>query len=391
MITTSKLPVNEKMIISKYLSGNDFINLINTISKLNTYFHTTFNYINLDANYVIPKHQVKLLIDKLLSTFPNLEEIILNITSEYIYVDSLNCIMKNYNNLNKCFISKNIKIKINFNQLTNLNFRNIDSNRIRYYLNFIKDIIKSTNNLYIIIDAFKKNNDNLLKFANEYKLFKFVKMMWKDDIAEANEANEANETNEANTNNSLKLLNKCDNIYYTNIYGTHIYHNDISILNNPYMKCYSNFCKTPVLIEEEIDNFKSYYNIMKLKRKLNNEPFHKLKIKYELNKSYYTEFTELHYESLKTIFNDSIYINKIYNIIANATHITFNDELFTIRNYYAIEDIDYMLICKKEMENENIFYIYCKDVNCKGNTFNPIYLIKDINNYWKLNNDLNIN
>ena len=387
LIFMSKLDNNLKMIISKYLFSNDFINLINTSSKLNTYFHTTFNYINLDADYVIPKQQIKNIINKLLNNFPNLEEIILNITSEYIYINNLNCIMENYKNLNKYLnnnFDKNIKIKFNFNQTTNLNFHNINNIKIEYYLDFIKNVIKSTNNLYIIINLYKINDNNLLEFANKYKTFKFVKIIWIKNI------------HEINNNSYLKLINKYKNIYYTNVEGTHLYHHDISILDNPYLKCHDNHYKISYLLNM-INNFELYYNIMKLKRKLKNEPLKQLKIKYELDISYYTEFIELNYENLKRIFNNNIYIDSIYYAISNATHITFNDELFIIRNYYIIEDTEYIRIDKKETYTENMLYMFCKSIKCKENKFNyfknyfnPMCLIKDIKSYWKINNDLKL-
>lgn len=120
----SKLDNNSKMIISKYLCGNNFTNIVSLTHNLNTYYHTTFNYITI--NRKITKQLVEKIV-KTLKQFPNLNEIVLNIVSTYalyyLQPDFLEFVESCYNKFKPYY--KNIKFNI------------LDSNYKMYHLNII--------------------------------------------------------------------------------------------------------------------------------------------------------------------------------------------------------------------------------------------------------------
>ena len=76
----------ELQIVSKYLEYKDVNELLKINDDLKYMYHSTFEFINIPADYIMPIHQVKRIINNLKSMFPNLEEIILNFTWDYNYI-----------------------------------------------------------------------------------------------------------------------------------------------------------------------------------------------------------------------------------------------------------------------------------------------------------------
>ena len=158
-------------IISKYLNYRDTKNLMLIDEKVNKYFkentHTTFNYININVNYIMPKHQIFKLINKLLFTFPNLEEIILNFESN-TFLSNFENILITVNNFEKCIknINKNINVKVKFNGIFEL-FHKEDVDIVEKVAKYFK-----SQTIYIYIwkfGHFDKLNEKLLdilKFKN---------------------------------------------------------------------------------------------------------------------------------------------------------------------------------------------------------------------------------
>ena len=87
-------------IVSKYIYNFETINnLLLLNNDLKYYYHTTFEIINLPSMYILTDKQVKEIVDKLIKTFPNLNEIILNFNSSesIVYFDDfIDCMLSNY-------------------------------------------------------------------------------------------------------------------------------------------------------------------------------------------------------------------------------------------------------------------------------------------------------
>ena len=98
----------ELQIISKYLYFNDLKHLLRIDPDLKYYYHTTFNFINIPSNYIVPIHQVKQIVNSLKSMFPNLEEIVLNIHGN-INIEDIDSIFANYINFEKVIDDMNLK------------------------------------------------------------------------------------------------------------------------------------------------------------------------------------------------------------------------------------------------------------------------------------------
>ena len=101
-------------IVIKYIYDFKTINNLLQLNNMLKYnYHTTFEIINLNCYYALTDKQVKEIIDKLTTIFPNLEEIILNFNgcSMIDFDDFINYILLNY--LKFCKFS-NLSIKIQF-------------------------------------------------------------------------------------------------------------------------------------------------------------------------------------------------------------------------------------------------------------------------------------
>lgn len=351
-------------VVSKYLNFKDIENLIKINNDLKYNYHSTFEFINISTNYIIPICQIKKIINMFKLSFPNLEEIILNITSQNIRIEQFEKIKINYYNFQKY---SNLNIKINFSDTTNLYFHDLKINEIEEELNHVNEIVKNFSNLYIWWPDWKYKK--LIKLSNIHKNLNFIVYM--------------HEEKEINyfIKNINKIINK--NIYYTNIYYKCIYSKYplISPFNNIYLDCKYKRLKNYNLIGS-IYRFKKYYNILRLKHKINNSRFVNLFIRYEDNlNDRNIEFT---YSLLKEILNDKNYkIDELYYRLWHIQYIIYNDELFYISYNYKIDECNYMYLYKEidDYNNDNkirITYFH----NAKN-------LIKDIKNYWKVNNIIN--
>lgn len=155
----SKLSLNEKMIVSKYLLNNDFFKFTNTFNITDSYF-TTFNYITInDTNikYGVSTKIINQIIEKL-QKYHNLNEIILNIITKYVWLhEIMNDIKPIYNTFKKCLklsSLNNIKIKIKINKPTYISIVDIKS-----IYNFIEN--------HFIFDS--NNKINIIDFSTTYK------------------------------------------------------------------------------------------------------------------------------------------------------------------------------------------------------------------------------
>ena len=126
-------------------------------------YHTTFEIINLNCYYALTDKQVKEIIDKLTTTFPNLEEIILNFNgcSMIDFDDFINYILLNY--LKFCKFS-NLSIKIQFDfkiRFYNIPYADINFSFYQPNFNFnlcilsemVKQNIIISKNIYIVVNT----------------------------------------------------------------------------------------------------------------------------------------------------------------------------------------------------------------------------------------------
>lgn len=221
----------EMQIISKYLDFKDVEKLINISPDLKYYYHTTFELITINYDYIVPKQQVKLLINKLLSIFPNLEEIILNITSNIniIPINGFKYILSNYINFTdviKSNFSNNINVKIQFNKP--LDFINIlyDSLLdIKIYLPWILKLCKN-NNIYIYIIKLWYFSIRFVKFdINYYKeVFNLIKQYSNIKfVLQINDFNDINKLYSHFDDNYMNYIKSLKNIYIAFNYDKELY------------------------------------------------------------------------------------------------------------------------------------------------------------------------
>ena len=98
---SQKFNYNELIIISKYIESDDYKNYFKTFPNINTYYHSTFNYITINENFMTFKTDI--IYNNLLKTFPNINTIIINIntskikTGDNASINILYSIIKIYN------------------------------------------------------------------------------------------------------------------------------------------------------------------------------------------------------------------------------------------------------------------------------------------------------
>ena len=168
-------------IVSKYLYNfKDIENLLKINKTLKDLYHTTFELIYIPCNYVLPKHQIIKIVNKIIDTFPNLEEIILNFTTPYNYLceEYFDNILHNYLNFlniieNK---NKNINIKIKFDCRLKINLDINNYSKFNIWLQLISKI--SYFPIYIYIITIHINDIELYKFCKKYKEINFIRPIY---------------------------------------------------------------------------------------------------------------------------------------------------------------------------------------------------------------------
>ena len=175
-------------IISKYLEFKDFYNLLELSNKskinkdLKYYYHTTFDFLSIPCDFIVPIHEIKILMNKL-SILSNLEEIVLNFTTNdtVINISYIECIFKNCINFHNIFNhdGKNIKVKIKINKPIGFNKINwyTNSSWIKCAISLLSSLnIESTTIYLSLMLRINKNylNDELYELIEKYKNIKFV-------------------------------------------------------------------------------------------------------------------------------------------------------------------------------------------------------------------------
>ena len=343
----------ELQIISKYLDYNDLNKLLKLSDDLKYNYHTTFEFIDIPANYVMPIHQIKKIINNLKLMFPNLEEIILNFISDNKFINTydFNKILLNYINFHNV-INLKYKMKIRFNKALDfiLNYKDIIS-YVKLFLLYISKILDENCKIYIyILHLFYFNMHN--KFNVEYykTIFEMIEKYPNINFV-------------ININKLQDFYDLCDyiddeificklkNLYITFNYDKELYFqiNNIDKEKENRINKYLKFRR----IFAEIPNFPRYYNIMKLKNKLKSTKSENAKV-YD----YYNNKCDITINELKHIVNKR-YINRIYNskmcivVIDNQTYYTFNyiilckynnmqliHDTNNVMNYYVINNIN---------------------------------------------------
>jgi len=311
-------------IISKYIY--DF-KTINNLLKLNKSFselyHTTFEIINLNCYYILSDKQVKNIIDKLINTFPNLEEIILNFngTDCIDFDDFNNCILANYLKFYNYsqILEKPIKIKIQFD------FK-IKFNTYDFYKNFSEYLYILDFNLYILSKLIEKD---IIILKNIYVLINcciyYNDLNILDDIYKSFMKIKLNK----NLKNKINLIVRLDkympfhdipdeykNIdgFYFSYYIKGVFHfNNINDKNVNYIN-YQPQIKDKSKLWKYIISFPVYYEIMKnynneLKKYKNRNLYMKIKtfIKHEIDKIYDLSLTDEYIRKYFVECNGKIY------------------------------------------------------------------------------------
>jgi len=375
----NKLSNFDLQIISKYLYNfNDFKKLIELNKNLKYYYHSTFNIINIPINYVLNKHEIRMLIYNLIYLLPNLNEIILNFTSDYTSCIDLN-IFDNYILIN--YINFYNVLKYEFNLIDNdIEFTNLNRNEIidkiiilyesysgfKIKINFDFDILIEFNELifknYIVqkLNEFSKEickiniiikhdyiTKNLLDYINnkcrEYKNIKFIINIPFEYLTNINKIPD-----------EYKNIN---NVYYTYITQRRMYfNNDDDYKNNIYIKQYVenegwnervlklNIDKIPVLTYIKIRN----------KIKSNKLKFNDFEVKFINNK----EIKEmLNDEDKLLILKNKIITDLIIELSKN--NIKYDKIKYNImyKNKY-LDDITYKNISLIEYNDEKDISFY---------------------------------
>ena len=166
MSKSCKLCNNEKMIISKYLPSYTFKTFVNAFNLKNMYF-TSYNYITINGIQKYNFECIKYKIDKLISEFPNLKEIIINVN---LLISSINLeskiifnLFKLYNKLNIEFNIQKLKFKFKFNyekiSISYYYFNSVSNKDIEFFNELLKIIkISETTNFYLFINDVAWNN-----------------------------------------------------------------------------------------------------------------------------------------------------------------------------------------------------------------------------------------
>jgi len=297
---TSTLPINEKMIVSKYLNNYDFKAFINTFN-LNTMYFTSYNYITLNLFQNYTQENILHKINNLINDMPNLNEIIIKINLDSSLILSLDNkefverIFKIINYYNTCNVKKSLNIVFNKPKLY------IDCFNFNMYVKH-KQIIEK----YITITKLSKST-----------LFYFI-------IDNTNFINLFNEINKDNFKN-------ISFIYYVSKY-TNI--NKIPKLDSLYYCiCDNKLTKNIVYNYQQFKNYTYKYK-------------NKLKYIYDENKN---RFIYVRYDNL---LNDAEKIPLIYEIIKNI-NINNNDKFYYLNNINKLFQLNKNKIFKSNIGTLN--------------------------------------
>lgn len=295
---------NELMVISKYILPTDYQTFFKTFPNINTYYHSTFNYITIPAYFKLPIFQIKKIIENLKLSFPNVEEIILNIRG-HVHISKFNIILINYNNFKQL---SNLKVNIKFNGSFMIDLMNDDINIITK----ISKFFNSTINIYIT---------NYYNYSHVEEL-------------------------------NFNLRNIKYIIYLQDIGLSNIENTDKNILNKLYFS-YVNKCESMIFKYGlfKMDEIKSKYNALKLIDKLN----------YELNLKSCYEILKLKNDILKSNVLNNHNNSKIKFKINSS--IALPSKFRTIKNFYN-EFLNYKYT-NDIKENLDLYKIYCINFNNK--------------------------
>ena len=179
----TKLSINEKMIVSKYL--NNCVDFFNFTNKFANFYFTTFNCITVNIDYIPSKYIIHKLCNKLIEKYTNLNEIVLNIILSSPYISAYN--FSKLKNLHNEFsvIGKNILIKFNRS-----------------------DIYIDIDNEFIWINSNHKSFEDFIKYHCLYKTLNIVSYKYNNLVKYYNKINDK------------EFLSKCNFIYDCNYIET---------------------------------------------------------------------------------------------------------------------------------------------------------------------------
>ena len=436
--------LNELLIISKYLNFKDVKQLIEINPDLKYYFHSTFDLINIPSNYIVPIHQVKKIINNLKSIFPNLEEIILNIYNDL----DLNVgnstgitIPKNFNNILTNYINfdnvansdSKIEIKMKMHDILKSTYL-ICLSDLKLYTYLISKLFSSNSNpIYIYIDLYDVDNDELIKLCRKYPSIIFIhKLLYNDE-----ELDPMNKRFVDKNNSIIEYFKDVPNMLYSYLCHKYLFFKNIND-NNPYMRNYLLYRQTKFNLIN-IYEFQNYYNIMKLTSILNklimanskinirqnekeineddsnsddsddsdsdsdsnsdsnsdieiykiNNSIHKFQNMYfgpaciKAEKSKHNKYIghKIHLKKLIKILNSSAHVNEVYSDLfcVDTWCVEFDDEIFHL---CFIIDIDYAnnAVITKDMLGDCKMWVEMNDEEYED-------LMQSIIEYENLNND----
>jgi len=327
-----KLPINEKMIVSKYLNKYDFEKFVNTF-KLNNMYFTSFNCINLNLCQKYNIDNILFKYNQLIKLLPNLNEIQLNInlTNSYLYFDD--DLIKLYN-----FI-KNIQNKLNKNVLLKFNFKS------KIY-SYVRDSI-----LDLHTETILKKYLEIVKLSKS-NLFYLI-------ISKINIINYINKNYDLNKIPNLKIMLYINNINIINLkYIPNLYYSYTLYSNNRYIIIFT------------YDELKKYITTYK-----NGE----INYIYDKYKNTFISNKYIH------LFGNIVKIPLIYQIIKFKNNPLYNDYISKINEIYNINNNKILqhqtkFILKYIVSMINI-YLY--------NIYNPEMNFEQIHNKLQINTIVN--
>ena len=260
---SSQFNYNELMIISKYIESDDYNTFFKTFPKLNLNYHSTFNYITIDENFLT--FQIIKKYNNLLKTFPNLNTIIVNIntskikTGDNASINILYSIIKLFNIFSNLYPNKFIKINVcDKNIITERFMKNV--NKFINYCNKIDKLIKNGNLNKDFKIHIKNYKDEQLK---AYNFIVFIKCIESDEINfETLKQNEIYLIKNCEHKVMIKNQNDLNKMY------VHEYKNTIFKDLNGETYYYGN--STTYTYIDNIRYFPAYYDLMKSGIKVNN-------------------------------------------------------------------------------------------------------------------------
>ena len=244
----TKLSINEKMIVSKYL--NNCVDFFNFTNEFANFYFTTFNCISININYIPNKYIIHKLRNKLIKKYTNLNEIILNIIlpSPYISLYDFIQLKDLYNEFS--VINKNILIKFNYDDI----YIGDDNNK-QLYRDFIK-----YHCIYKTLNIVSFRYDNLIQYYNEINDKEFL-----------NTCNFIYDCNNIEIIKNVFNNNKLPNFYIINELYDYKFKSFNEIVDN--CICYENVIDQPykIYLQKRLSTIKKFpiiYEIFKLRSTL---------------------------------------------------------------------------------------------------------------------------